>query len=93
MIDRRVGLSLREAPLWGSRGRGYGNEFCSVVMKSWVAELSVGASDLVENRLLYYSSIIQKLNCVFILSVFPHQREEPDPTFANPEIGGGEGHI
>jgi len=33
-IDRRVGLPLREAPLWGSQGRGYGDDFSSVVMKS-----------------------------------------------------------
>jgi len=30
--DRRVGLSL-------SQGRGYGVDFCSVMMRSWVAWL------------------------------------------------------
>ena len=37
--DRRVGLSLRVAPLWGSQGRGYGDESFSVAMKSWAAWL------------------------------------------------------
>ena len=75
----------------GETGEGFcpgRDEFFSVVMKSWDADSLVSSLDLGEKRLLYYASIIQKLNGVFILAVFPHQREEPNPAFANPEIGG-----
>ena len=39
------------------------------------------------------ASIIQKLDRILVLAMLPHQREEPNAAFANPEIGGREGHV
>jgi hypothetical protein len=45
------------------------------------------------NGLLYDAPVIQELDGCFIPAVFPHQREEPNSAFADPEIGGGKGHL
>jgi len=45
-----------------------------------------------KNRLFHNPSIIQKLDGVLVFAMLPHQGEEPDPAFADPEIGRGEGH-
>lgn len=44
----------------------------NATMKTWDAFSVVNSLGLGENWLLYYSSIIQKLNGVFILAIFPH---------------------
>lgn len=45
-----------------------------------------------ENNLFYNSSIIQELDGLLVFSMFPHERKEPDPALANPEICRGECH-
>jgi len=51
-----------------------------------------------QGKLRRWGSISQalyhpKTQRVFILAMLPHQREEPNTAFTNPEIGGGEGHV
>ena len=71
-IVDRVACVDRDASPSGFRGDMSGL-LTNAMMKIWDADSMVSASDLGERRLLYYSSIIQKLDGVFILAVFPHQ--------------------